>query len=529
MLLVSYEFLLFFAAVVLIYYIVPKKIQWMVLLAASYLFYLSGGWKAVSFIVITTVSTWLLGLKLGKRKRTADAYIKENQLSRQEKKAYRARQKKISWRWLLLGLWLNFGILGLLKYTNFMVGNVNGILHLIGSPFYLERVNWLLPLGISYYTFQSMGYLIDVYRNKYEPEKHPGQFALFISFFPQLIQGPISRFDEMKEQLRAVHRPEAKSIAFGLQRMLWGYMKKLIVADRLIHVVSAVSQDTDQYRGLFVFVGMTCYTLQIYADFSGGIDIVLGAAQVLGIKLPENFERPYFSKTVGEYWRRWHMSLMTWLREYVFYPASVCGPVTKLTRWSKAHLGDAAGRRVPVYAATIIVWFVTGIWHGSTWNFVFWGLLNGVVLLIASELVPWQKRFDERHPKLKGKPWFSAVRIGRTLLILSIIQTLEYYGSVKRMLAMQVSMITEFSLRPLWDGSLLQMGMDFWDWMAAGAGLLAMLMVSLAQRKGSVRERIAAKPEGVRWGIWTGLFLAVLIFGAYGHGFEASQFVYNQF
>lgn len=529
MLFISYEFLLFFAVLVLVYYLVPGKVQWVILLASNVLFYLCSGWKAVIFILMTTVSTWLLGLKLGKRKQAADAYSREKQLSRQEKKEYRAKQKKISWRWLLLGLWLNFGILALLKYTNFMVGNVNGILHLMGSPLYLERVHWLLPLGISYYTFQSMGYLIDVYRNKYEPEKHLGQLALFISFFPQLIQGPISRYDEMKEQFRAVHRPEAKKIAFGLQRMLWGYMKKLIVADRLVHVVSAVSQDTEQYRGIFVFVGMVSYTLQIYADFSGGIDIVLGAAQVLGIRLPENFERPYFSKTVGEYWRRWHMSLMTWLREYIFYPASVCGPVTKLTRWSKEHFGNAVGRRVPLYAATLLVWLVTGIWHGATWNFVFWGLINGIVLLIASELAPWKKRFDEKYPKLRGKRWFSAFQIGRTLLVLSIIQTLEYYGSVRRMLAMQVSMVTAFSFRPLWDGSLLQLGMDLGDWIVTGVGLLMMLMVSLKQRKGSVREQIAQKPEYVRWGIWTGLLLAVVIFGAYGHGFDASQFVYNQF
>ena len=529
MLLVSYEFLLFFILLVMLYYVIPGRAQWVLLLAASYFFFLSGGWKPVIFILITTLSTWILGLKLGKRNQAVTAYIKENQLSRQEKKEYRIRQKKISWRWLLMGLWLNFGILGVLKYTNFILGNMNGIFYRISTPMQLKWVDWILPLGISYYTFQSMGYLIDIYRNKYKPEKHLGHFALFISFFPQLIQGPITRFDEMKEQLTAVHFLNKRQIAFGLQRMLWGYFKKLIVADRLVHAVTAIGQNPEQYRGSFVLVGMICYTLQIYADFSGGIDIVIGAAQVLGIKLPENFERPYFSKTVGEYWRRWHMSLMTWLREYIFYPASVCGPVTRMTRWGKEHLGEALGRRIPVYVATLIVWFVTGIWHGASWNFVFWGLLNGIVLLLSSEMAPWQKRFHEKHPGLKGKTWFSLVQIGRTLLVLSVIQTLEYYGSVSRMLTMQFSMLTEFSLKPWIDGSLFTIGLDGWDWLVVFQGLFLMLIVSLWQRKGSVRERIAQKPEMLRWTLWAVLFLLVITLGTYGHGFEASQFIYNQF
>ncbi len=529
MLLVSYEFLLFFAVLAVAYYLIPGRYQWLLLLGASLLFYLSGGWKTIFFILTTILVTWLLALKLRALQKETKAYIKEHGLGREEKKAYRAARKKVSWRFLLLGLSIDVGILAVLKYTNFAIDNVNGLLHVMGSGVSLSPVDWLLPLGISYYTFQSVGYLIDVYRGKYEPERDLGQFALFVSFFPQLVQGPISRFDEMKEQFRASHAFDGQQVAFGLQRMLWGYFKKLIVADRLVHVVAAVSQDADAYRGLYVLVGMLCYTVQIYADFSGGIDIVIGIAQVFGIRLPENFHRPYFSKTVGEYWRRWHMSLMTWLREYIFYPASVCGPVTKLTKWNKKHLGEAVGRRTPVYAASLIVWAVTGIWHGATWGFVIWGMMNGFVLLAASELVPWQRRFHEKHPHIKDKAFFKIFQICRTMLLLSTIQTLEYYKTVPRMFRMLGSILTEWSLAPLFNGGLLGLGMDGWDWLVAALGAFFMLLVSLIQRKGSVRAQIAVQPWVLRYLLWSGLFLAVLIFGAYGQGFDASQFIYNQF
>lgn len=529
MLLVSYEFLLFFAASAVCYYLLCGRFQWVVLLAASYLFYLSGGLKVTGFILVTTVSTWLLGLKLGRLKGETKAYIKAHGLGREERKAYRAKRKAVSWRFLLIGLFLNFGILAVLKYTNFMIGNVEAIFHILGSEGALGRTDWVLPLGISYYTFQSMGYLIDVYRDKYEPEKSLGQFALFVSFFPQLVEGPISRFDEMREQFRRVHRFDGQEVAFGLQRMLWGYFKKLVVADRLVHAVLTVSRDPGQFGGSFALAGMVCYTVQIYADFSGGIDIVLGAAQVFGIKLPENFNRPYFSKTVGEYWRRWHMSLMAWLREYIFYPASVCGPVTKFSKWGKKRFGDAVGRRIPVYAASLLVWLVTGIWHGASWGFVFWGLINCAVILAASELAPWQRKFHEKHPGLKDRRAFKGFQICRTMLLLSLIQTLEYYQAVPLTVKMIGSMVFNFSLSAFWDGSLLALGLDGWDWALAGLGSLLMLFVSLAQRKGSVRAQIREKSWAVRFLCWFGLFLAVLVFGAYGHGFDASQFIYNQF
>lgn len=528
MLLVSYEFLAFLAALAVLYYLIPGRFQWCLLLVASYLFYAVSGVKMMGFILITTVSVWWLGKKIGQIHEECASYIKSHDLTREEKKRYRAGIKRRQWRLLVVGLVFNFGILAVLKYTNFTLENVNALLHLFGSGTSLGFVNWLLPLGVSYYTFQSAGYLIDVYRKKYAPEQNLGHLALFVSFFPQLIQGPISRFDEMKEQYFTTHRADSRNIFFGMQRMLWGYFKKLVVADRLLPVILAVSQDMETWQGIYVWIGMICYTIQIYADFAGGIDIVIGAAQIFGICLPENFNRPYFSKTVPEYWRRWHMSLMMWLREYIFYPSSVCGPVNRLTRFAKGHLGDGIAKRVPVYSASILVWLVVGIWHGATWGYVVWGLIHCTILLAAQEVAPLKRRFHQRYG-LEGKTWFSVIQVLRTLLILSLVQMLEYYHTVSNMLRMQWNMFTASSFSQLFDGRLPELGLTGADWIAALAGTGLMLVVSLVQRKGSVREQLGARPFWVRALVWYLLLVAVLVFGAYGQGYDASQFIYNQF
>lgn len=528
MLLVSYEFLGFLALLVLLYYLIPGKMQWCLLLAASYLFYAVSGWKTVGFILVTTVSVWWLGLKIGRMHADCSAYIKSHELSKDEKKQYRAKVKKIQWRWLLAGLFLNFGILAVLKYTNFALENVNGLLHLFGSSASLGFVNWLMPLGVSYYTFQSAGYLIDVYRKKYEPEQNIGHMALFVSFFPQLIQGPISRFDEMKEQYFKPHVFQWNQVCLGMQRMLWGYFKKLIIADRLLSVILTISQDMETYRGIYVWIGMICYTIQIYADFAGGIDIVIGAAQMLGIRLPENFDRPYFSKTVPEYWRRWHMSLMLWLREYIFYPSSICGPVNRLTKSAKKHLGDGVAKRVPVYSASIIVWLVVGIWHGATWGYVIWGMIHCAILLASQEFAPVKRAFHQKYD-VEGKTWFQIIQIVRTLFILSLVQMLEYYHTVPNMLSMQWNMFTASAFGQLFDGRMADLGLTGADWIVVFAGVLVMLFVSLLQRRGSVRGQIAARPFWQQAMVWYVLLTVVLIFGAYGQGYDASQFIYNQF
>lgn len=530
MLFTSYSFLFFCAIVFCVYYTIPKKGQGRFLLAASYVFYLAAGPKFLLYIVFTTVTTFLIGRKLSGLKEVQAAYLQEHkaELSREEKKSYKAAGKKKQWRWLLLCLFLNLGVLAVVKYTNFTIANINAVIRLTGGSRELSFLDIMLPLGISFYTFQSLGYIIDVYRDKYPAEKSLWRFALFVSFFPQLVQGPISRYDDLARTLLAEHEFDGRQFSFGLQRILWGYFKKLVVADRILTGVNTLIQDPQTYQGAYVFAGMLFYALELYADFTGGIDITIGIAQALGIEVKENFQRPFFSKSVKEYWRRWHITMGTWFSDYIFYPISVCNPMLKFSKFARKHFGETIGKRMPVYVSSFAVWFATGIWHGASWNFIVWGLGNWVVLMISQELEPFYRWFHRKW-KVGGTFGFKCFQIVRTVLLMSCLRMFDCYRDVPLTFKMFGTMFTAGNWNVLWNGSLLAVGLSAADYVVLLIGLAVMVTVSLLQRRGSVRERIAAKPQAVRFALWYGLFLLVLLWGAYGIGYDASQFIYNQF
>ncbi len=531
MLFTSYEFLIFASVTCCFYYVIPKKWQWILLLAASYVFYFLAGTAFLPYILVTTITTWLLAKEITKKQQKTEAYIKahKTELSRDERKEYKAIEKKKQRRLLVICLLINIGMLAVLKYTNFGISNVNSMLTFFGSETRLSFVDFVLPMGISFYTFQSMGYLIDVYRGKYEAEQNPFRFALFVSFFPQLVQGPISRFDDLSKTLYEEHSFDKTAVANGLQRVLWGYFKKMVVADRMLVAVNTLIKGPEQYQGAFVFVGMLFYALELYADFTGGIDITIGIAETLGIRVKENFERPYFSKNIKEYWNRWHITMGSWFTDYIFYPISVSQPMLKLSRNARKHLGDVIGKRVPVYLSSFVVWFTTGIWHGASWNFIVWGLGNFVVIMISQELEPLYRKFHQKFPKADGAFWFKVFRVGRTILLMSSLRMFDCYRDVPLTFQMFGSMFTTWNWNVLLDGQLLTLGLAAKDYIILAAGLFLMVLVSLWERSGSVREKIRTKAYPIRLAVWYGLFLAVLLFGAYGVGYDASQFIYNQF
>ncbi|MHB8130714.1 MAG: MBOAT family O-acyltransferase, partial [Mobilitalea sp.] len=345
MLFTSYRFILFIIGLFVIYYVIPKRYQWMLLLAASYVFYSFAGFKYLIYILATTLSTYFISRRLGHIQAIQAAYSKEKreELTREERKAYKALMKSRQRKWLVLCLVINFGILAVIKYADFTIANINSVLDLFHAEKELSLLGFVLPLGISFYTFQTMGYLIDVYREKYSYEKNVFKLALFISFFPQLIQGPISRFDDLKETLFSEHSYQSKNISFGLQRILWGFFKKLVIADRLLIAVNTIVRNPEEFQGVYVLLGMFFYAITLYADFTGGIDIAIGIAEVRGIRVKENFERPYFSKSIAEYWRRWHISLGTWFKEYMFYPISISKSMMNFSKVCKKRFGDAIG------------------------------------------------------------------------------------------------------------------------------------------------------------------------------------------
>ena len=529
MLFTSYEFLAFAAVLVVLYYIVPKKSQWWLLLASSYIFYGLAGPEYLVFIFSITLLTYAVARIIGTMATRENIYVESNRntLTKDERKSYRAAQKHKRLMVLAIGLIIGFGILAVIKYTAFVIGNVNVVLGLFGSKkFAVPQL--LLPMGISFYTFQSMGYLIDVYRGKAIPEKNLAKSALFISFFPQLIQGPISRFNDLADQFCTPHGFDIKSITFGLQRVLWGYFKKLVVADRMLIAVKSLIEDPDQYNGVYVFLLIIFYSIEIYADFTGGIDITIGISEMLGIKLEENFKRPFFSKSTKEYWRRWHITMGSWFSDYVFYPLSVSKTMQKLSKKSRERLGNALGKRIPVYLATLITWFLTGLWHGAGWNFIVWGLLNAVIILVSQELSPLYNKFHAKFPKLINTVPYSIFMMIRTFLLMGTVRILDCYRDVSVTFKMIGSIFVTPNWNSLWNGNVLSLGLNIWDYIVILSVCLIMIIVSALNETKDVRERLWGHPT---WStaITTSLLFFILIFGAYGVGYDANQFIYNQF
>ena len=526
----SYEFILAVAAVIVIYYIIPKRFQWMFLLVASYLLYFWAGPSYLIYISITTLATYLAARKINSLSREKTEYIKANKatLDKEAKKAYKENIKKKQRVFLALALLVDLGLLIGIKYTNFLIENINGIVTSISQMEPISYLDIIMPLGISFYTFQSVGYLIDVYNEKYESQNNYGKFALFVGFFPQLSQGPISRYNDLSETLFQEHKYDGKTVAFGLQRILWGYFKKLVIADRVVIGLKTLLAAPEDYLGIYFFLAMIFYAIQLYADFTGGIDITIGIAETLGIRVKENFMRPFFSKNIKEYWNRWHMTMGSWFTDYIFYPISVSGFMRKLSKSSRKHLGENLGKRVPVYLATIIVWFTTGIWHGASWNFVVWGLANCVVILISQELSPLYTRFHNRFD-VADKVWYRGFCVIRTVLLMSALRMFDCYRDVTITIKMFFSMFTTWNLSELWNGALLSLGLSVTDYMIILLGVILIFTVSMLQRRRKVRERILALPYPARAAIWMALFLVVLLAGAYGQGYDESAFIYNQF
>ena len=352
MAIISLQFLAFIAIVGLIYFAVPKKIKWLILLLASYIYYFLSSSKLTIFLIITTISIYFAALAMSNI--DAKSKTKCNGQEKETKKKLKKTAAKNKKTILILTIIINFGILVFLKYGNFLSKNINDLFNLININYNIPLRKIILPLGISYYTLQAISYVVDVYRGKYKAEKNFGKVALFVSFFPQMLEGPIGKFDELAEQLYEPHKFDYKRIKFAIQLMLWGLFKKLVIADRAAIYVNEVFGNYSNYSGIVIVMAVILYTVQIYAEFSGCIDIVRGVGQIFGVTMAENFKRPFFSKTIQEFWRRWHITLGAWLREYVFYPISFSKACINLTTWSKKIFKGYIGKLIPAAFALLV-------------------------------------------------------------------------------------------------------------------------------------------------------------------------------
>ena len=520
-------FFVFLLAGIVVYYVLPKNVQWIWLLILSYIYYFTFSIKASLFMVFATVTIYFGGIWLQNIQNTGDRYLKDNKetLSREDKKAYKEslRRKK---RWVLfLILLLDFGMLAVVKYSNFAIENINSVLGLMGK----EPIGLLgmgLPLGISFFTFQSVSYAIDVYQGKYECEKNIFKMGLFVSFFPQLLQGPIGRYDRLGKQLYSGHSFNLKNVEYGLQRIGWGLFKKVVIADRAAVLVINVFNNYEAYSGFHYIMAVLMYSVDLYMDFSGGIDIVFGAAQMFGITMDENFRQPYFSKSIGEFWRRWHITLGTWMKDYIFYPMSLSKKMNKFGKWGKKHFGNTFGRTLPICFANIVIFFIVGIWHGAAWKYIAYGLYNGFIIAISNLLEPvYKKLLNKFHINATSRGW-TLWQIIRTFILVNIGWYFDMADSVSQALCMIRWSIQGFSLSQF-NSSLLDLGIEARDYIIIIAGCIIVFIISVLKEKGIViRESIAAKPLAVRWAAYYALIAVILIFGYIG---ATQGFIYANF
>ena len=512
-------FLLLAGGLLIIYYILPKRFRYLSLLAGSLAFYALAGREYLPFLLVTAVTVYAAARLLGRSLDRQRAFVsaRRQDLPKEALNAYKQKESKKRSALFLLCLLLNLGILGALKYTSFLLDAFQSS----------WRVHWVLPLGISFYTFQSIGYLIDVKRGKYAPEPNFLKYALFASFFPQMIQGPISRYDMLSKTLYDGADFDMDRIGRGLVRILWGAAKKLIVADRLAAPLALLfDAEGGSYRGGWVFLGMVLYALRLYADFTGGIDMALGVGELFGVVLPENFDRPYLSKNIEEYWTRWHMTMGSWFRDYVFYPLNVSKPFLKWTKKLRARFGSGFLARLPLYTANLVTWLLTGIWHGAGWNFALWGLTNGLVIVLSLALKPLYDRFHGRFPGLKERKGYGVFEVVRTFLLLCLIRLWDCYATPGEVWAAFSSLFTVCNGGAVLSGlSALGLSLPGWGILLGMAGL--MLFVSLKKGDGSFR-RFLNTPQKL-WLTAAALLLLTLLFGAYGPGYAAADFIYGRF
>lgn len=509
----SFSFLLFVVVLLIAYYSVLRDHQWLVLLMGSIAFYLSVDWKYAAFLVVTTVMTFFGAIKLEQLTNFQKERIKENKetWTKEEKKAFKAAVAKKKRLLLALIAIVAFGMLMVFKCKKFL-------------PF-----SWLiLPLGMSFYTFQSIGYLVDVYRGDVKAECNFLHYALFVSYFPQIIQGPINRFDKLHHQFFEKHSFDFAQLRSGLWLYLWGLFKKLVIAERLAQFVDKVTEHTDSPPGSIVVMAVFLFNIELYADFSGGIDMVCGISEMFGIKLADNFKRPFFATTIGDYWHRWHISLSNWIRDYVFYPLALSKTYAKLSsRLGKrnAHLG----RTIPAGIVSVITFLMIGLWHEFSFAYIAYGLWHGFIMASAQIFEPCFNFLNRLFSLNKESYAMKLFGRARTWILISIGEMFTFTGSFNGFIRLFNQIIHKFDwYRVITDIELYSL--TYKDFFVVGVGVIIWYVVSTRQENGmQIREHIAAQPWLFRYILTAGVIMTILIFGVYGSSYNAADFIYGGF
>lgn len=525
---ISLYYLLFIAIVTVLYFVIPKKHRWMVLLVASYIFYIINDLRSIIFIIITTLTVYFATYKMRDWTEKQKVFFEQQDKDwlDENKKEYQKKlrtKKKII---LIITLLINFGILFMLKYFSSLADAFASLIHV--TPLRLEI---LLPLGISFYMFQTISYMVDVYFGKVEAEKNVFKVALFTSFFPQLIQGPISRYSQLAPQLIEGNDFNYKKFKSGTLLMIWGYFKKLVIADRANILYSAIMQNYTNFQGAEVFLGMLCFVLKLYCDFSGGIDIAMGTAECLGIDMTPNFKRPFFALSVTEYWRRWHITLGAWMKDYVLYPLTLSKFYNKFIKGCrKVFKKSVASKVIPSGVAMFFVFLLVGIWHGPNLTYLLFGVYNGVIILIET-IINETRKIKKIKPKERNKH----ARRFITLLKFTLTFMLVYFGKylsaapdVTTAFSWFVATFKYNSLPALFANFTERTNFNLINIIILVLSTAFLIFIEVKQEKGvSIREWILGKKTLWQWIIYYTAIICIVLLTAYagtGGGFAYENF-----
>ncbi|MDO4298981.1 MAG: MBOAT family O-acyltransferase [Lachnospiraceae bacterium] len=491
---ISFEFIAMVLVLCAVYYCMPLKYRWIVLFAGSICYYYRCSGALVLLLAATTLVTWWVGRRIG----FTDGAKKEN--------------RKAGKFWCTVGILVLLIPLVYVKYAGFLAG----LLHI---SFSTEHI--IVPIGISFYTLQMIAYLVDIYRGKYEAESNVLKFMLFSMFFPQILQGPIPRYEALAGQLWKGHRFEGKEISRAVQLYVWGCFLKLVIADKAGIVVDTVFGDTRYYTGVFCLVAGILYSVQLYTDFLACVCMAKGTAGMFGIQLGDNFAHPYFADSIKDFWRRWHISLSSWLRDYIYIP-----------------LGGNRKGKIRRYMNLMITFLVSGLWHGAGFSYIFWGFLHGFYQIAGEVTQPVRRRIrilfgferladQEMNGDLqKGYVWVQRII---TFMLVMFGWIIFRAPSLRDGLHMVRSVFTVPNFWVWFDGSLLQLGLGATEWIVLLIGCGVLLLVSLIQTRICIRDRIAECHILLRWALYAAVILGIVIFGTYGYGFDANSFIYGGF
>jgi D-alanyl-lipoteichoic acid acyltransferase DltB (MBOAT superfamily) len=485
----SLDFAIFFPIVFILYWLLSKHltIRNALILVSSYVFYGWWDWRFLFLIIISSFVDFFIGKQL---------YKTENQRKRKQL--------------LLVSLFVNLGFLVYFKYTNFFIDTFADSFRLLGKELEISTLNIILPVGISFYTFQTLSYTIDIYRKQLKPSKDWLSFFAFVAFFPQLVAGPIERASHLLPQFYKTYKFNYNQVKSGLLLMAFGLFKKMVIADRLAILVNQVYNNPSDYHGVDVIIATVFFAFQIYCDFSGYSDIAIGAARTMGFDLMKNFDSPYLSKSITEFWRRWHISLSTWFRDYVYIP-----------------LGGSRNGKYRTYSNLFIVFLVSGLWHGAALTFVIWGAIHGFIIVL-------EKVFEKQRKTLYAKLYISENSIARKLIFIPLIFVIVCFAWIffrANNLSDSILLIRNIgfsNIENLSNGEIYTLGLIEPEFILSIIVIILLVLFEWFHKKSNAQILLSKQVLPVRWAFYLVVVFTILIFGVYGED-QVSEFIYFQF